>query len=175
MRTHSIRRVQKLRGAKPRRRARGQAVVEMAIVSMVLIFFTMGLIQYGLIYNTLNTLENITRDTARFAGVHGAEASITLGTTVYPAPDDAITAYAATVAKGTSVLPADITVIVADSAGNTNSDSPLSSKRTGGQPITVTIKYPMYKKIFDWGLPGMGRFRSPSLVPTTVTMIIEGQ
>ncbi|MBV9467954.1 MAG: pilus assembly protein [Abitibacteriaceae bacterium] len=154
---------------------RGQALVEMALVSMVLVVMTMGLIQYGLIYNTQVTLENITRDGARFAAVHGSETSTILNGTSY-ATDTAIRMYVRQVATGTSVLPADLpdsSILILDRNGNSNPAG--SANRTGGLPITITTKYPMNKKIFDWALPGMGRFKSPNLVPTSVTMIIEGQ
>ena len=99
---------------------RGQALVEMALVAIILILLTTGIIQYGLLYNTTVQLTNVAREGARYAGIHGNEDDVTATTRNY---------IRTKVIVGTSIsaaaLPdANITVTKTSTAGK-------------GDPITV--------------------------------------
>ncbi len=54
-------------GEQVRRRARGQAIAELALVAPVLFLVLAGIIQFGLIFWSQNTLTQIARDTGRWA------------------------------------------------------------------------------------------------------------
>ena len=115
----------------------------MALVSMVLVTLNVGLVQFGLIYNTASTLTNIARDGARYAAIHATDTTTILNGTTYSNPDDAIRDYIDLDARGTSVLVADI-----PDANITITPANGASTRIAGNPITVVIRYDMRKKFF---------------------------
>ncbi len=78
-------------------RQRGQAIVETGFVIVILLVVSLGLVQYGMIYNGALTLNNLTREGARYASVH----SLTV-------PDDSnlktqVVAYLRTRANNTTI------------------------------------------------------------------------
>ena len=138
---------------------RGQALVEMAMVTVILLILTLGLIQYGLIANAKVTMTNLAREGARFAAVHAFDTNNTT------APlDDGIKDYVVNkVAKFTTLK--DLTkagVAVTYPAG-----------RTGGQEVNVTVTYNMSNKFI---LPsGFASLINVSPVAnTTAVMVVEG-
>jgi Flp pilus assembly protein TadG len=101
-------------------------MVEFALISTLLIGLTMAMIQYGIIFNTTISLTNLSREGARYAAVHaGADAPIQ-------------SYIESTLPAGISA--ADLTVTVSPPEG--------SAQRTKGNPITVTVSYPMSRKLF---------------------------
>ncbi len=52
------------------RRRSGQAMIETGVVIFVLILLSMGLLQYGILYNAKLALNNLAREGARYAAVH---------------------------------------------------------------------------------------------------------
>lgn len=139
----------------------GQALVEMALVVTVLLFLTMGLIQYGLISNARITMTNLAREGARFAAVHATESGSDTSTN----PALGIKAYVVQVAQSTplrNITTASVTVTPAE--GN--------AARTSGQPITVTVTYNLRSKfIMPISFPGLGRIGTTSTA--TAIMVIE--
>lgn len=136
----------------------GQAVVEMALVSVILIVLSMGIIQYGMLYNTTLQLTNAAREGARFAGIHGKEDDVESKTRDY-IRDKVITSTSITKAA----LPANkIQVTMASNAGK-------------GDPISVEITYDMTRKFFlPVGVLGLDTKDKRWLEhKTTATMIIE--
>lgn len=134
---------------------RGQALIEMALVVIVLLFLTLGLIQYGLIANARVTMANLAREGARYAAVHGTEVTADADTR------DRVKA----IASNTNLRDiTDANILIA---------SPNTPRR-GGDLITVTITYDMRRKfIVPASFPGLGSFGS--LTQTGATMVIEGQ
>jgi Flp pilus assembly protein TadG len=146
-------------------RRAGQTLIEFAVCFPIILLLTMGLVQFGLIYNTAITLTNLSREGVRYAAVHGTETSTILNSTSY-ATDTAIRTYIRQAAASTTVRPTDLpdsAITVSPGAG--------SAARISGQPVTVVLNYDMRKKLF---LPsrfmGVGFNTSYS---TTTTMIIE--
>jgi Flp pilus assembly protein TadG len=56
----------------PKRRARGQITVEMAVVFPLLIMVAMGLVQFALYYHAHNVVEAAVQEGVRVAAAHGA-------------------------------------------------------------------------------------------------------
>lgn len=145
---------------KQRSRRHGQALVELAFVTTILLSLTMGLIQWGMIYNASISLTNIARDGARYAAVHGTESNVEA-----LVEDYVQTRLVVGTAIPASALPdANITV----SFPNTNA--------TSGQPIRVSVEYDMRRKFIlpsgKWGFLADTNNRW-SRFTTTATMMIE--
>lgn len=134
-------------------RRRGQALIETALVLLtVLVPLTLGILQFGLYLNATNTLTQIAREGGRYAAVGNSDA--------------AIKSYIRTVATGTSIKPADL----GDSA-IAISMVPSTATRAAGNPIRVTITYPMSNKIFigNW-LPGVLKLRQNYVAQSTFVL-----
>lgn len=116
-----------------KQKRRGQVMVETALVlAGVLLPITVGILQFGIVLNATNTLTQIAREGGRYAAVHGTESG----------SDAAIRTYVRSVASGTSISPTDLTDARIDI-------SMLSgAARSSGNPIVVTVTYPMSKKVF---------------------------
>ena len=56
-----------------RKRQRGSVAVEFMLIAPFLIWITFAILEYGLYLNYLNTLNQLTRDGARYAAVHATE------------------------------------------------------------------------------------------------------
>ena len=140
---------------------KGQAMVEMALVVTVLLFLTMGLIQYGLISNARITMTNLAREGARFAAVHATESGSDTSTN----PALGIKAYVVQVAQSTPLKGlTSAAVTVSPAEGN--------AARTSGQPITVTLTYNLRNKfILPVSFPGLGRIGTTSTA--VAIMVIE--
>lgn len=107
-----------------RSRRRGAALLEFALVAMLLLFMVMGLIQFGVYLSTTNTLWNLSREGARYASIR-------------PGNDDNIRNHVARVAPP-SINPAKLVVRI-DPSGSTTRDT--------GTPIRVTLTYDMSEKL----------------------------
>lgn len=160
------------RATQPRLR-RGQALIEMALVVVVLLLLTLGLIQYGLLANAKITMDNIAREGARYAALHGVDVDSDDGTGVCPGADPS--SYA-----GHSIR-CHIKYAVANTTLkdlNPDTDVTISPnlndpKRTPGKLITVTVTYNMRKKfILPSGFPGLSRFGTATAADAS--MVIEG-
>lgn len=137
---------------------RGQALIEMSMVVIVLLFLTMGLIQYGLIANAKLTLTNIAREGARFAAVRGTDESG--GTT----SDQKIRNRIAQVAANTTLTDMNTTTDV--------TITPDKDTRAKGELMTVAVRYDMKKKFFlPSGFPGLAAFANPTEV--SASMVLE--
>ena len=122
-----------------RRRRGGQTLVEGAlVVAFILLPLTLGIFQFGIVINAVSSLQMIAREGGRFAAVHGQEQ--TSDDSVSQASPASIRNYIRTVCTGTSINYNDLTITVSPALGSTT--------RVSGLPITVTIVYPMSKKIF---------------------------
>ncbi len=107
-------------------RRHGVAMVEAAFVVIILLVLTLGLVQWGIIFNTSISVTNLSREGARYAAVHYGD-------------DDAIKTYI------TSNLPpgirqSDLSIGILPAEG--------SADRKAGQAIKVTLNYDMSKKLF---------------------------
>lgn len=111
---------------------RGATLVEAAVVVPALLVLTLGLVQFGLVYNAMLTLNNLAREGARFAAVRAQDAGDT------PAGRDKllqqVSAYLLQRAKGTAVdMRSPSTVSLRIDAPSLKSNS----------PVRVVIRYNM--------------------------------
>jgi Flp pilus assembly protein TadG len=141
------------------RRRSGQTLVETALMlTFVLIPMTIGILQFGIIMNSTNSLTQIAREGARYAAVHGTEAN----------SDAAIKDYIQAVAAGTSIRPTDIpdaNITISMLAVNG-----VTPARASGYPINVTIKYPMSRKVFIPNMPFMSKLKNDYYVQSTFVL-----
>ena len=117
-------------------RKRGAALVEFALVLPILLLLSMGIIQYGIIFNATNSVSQIAREGGRSAAVNGLKAN-----------GDALIEQSvrnAAASTGLVVDPTDLTIAI--------SPPPSDPKRAAGEPITVSVTYNMRRKVF---LPSM--------------------
>src|SRR4051812_32421794 len=121
------------RSSKPHATRRGQAIIEMAIVVTLLMFFTMILIQFALIANARITLLNITREGTRYAAVHALDATVA-GITADTLIKNRIVAIADTTLLN-SITASDITITYLGMNG-----------RQSSQPVRVAVNYNMQQK-----------------------------
>ncbi|MCL6560135.1 MAG: pilus assembly protein [Firmicutes bacterium] len=95
--------------------ARGQALVELALVLPILILLVMGAIEFGRVFNSYLLITNASREGAR-AGITGEY-------------DTEIRTRVKTVADSLSLTDSDITI------------TPEQSFRTRGVPLTVEVNH----------------------------------
>lgn len=107
-----------------RSRRRGAAIVEMAFVVVILLALTLGLIQWGLIYNASISVTNLSREAARFAAVH-------------PDSDAEIVSYVKNNAPP-GIRAEDLTISISPPEGN----------RPPYTAIHVVVEYDMARKLF---------------------------
>lgn len=150
---------QKIRNSRRLRSRRGQTIVETALVlTGILLPLTLGLLQFGIVYNGVNTLQHVAREAGRFAAVHATETTFdNSDTQSNPA---SLKNYVKTVcASSGSIKYTDLTITV---------DPADIDDRKPGQPITVKIVYPMSKKIFiGKALPGLSSLSRNYAVSST--------
>lgn len=113
------------KGRSPTKKRDGSALVEFALVTVLLMVLMLVTIQYGIILNTMTTLTHLAREGARYAATA-------------PQSDDNIKQRILSIAPPQIQLQSsDITVTPTD-----------TSQRITGSPITVTIVYDMRRRLF---------------------------
>lgn len=55
------------------KRENGQAMVELALILPVLLLILMGIIEFGFMFNSYLTLNNVSREAARYASLGGSD------------------------------------------------------------------------------------------------------
>ncbi len=135
------------RGKGSRRRFRGVALAEAAIVMMLLCMVTLGAIKYGWLFYRLHTVNLAAREGARTASLLGSD-------------NGDVTAAIAARMEGAGISHYDLPVIdpSADSAG-------------GGTPITVTVSVSTGEPGVDL-IPGF--LPTPPTLVGRTTMAKEG-
>lgn len=135
------------------KRRSGQALVEMAFVVMILLFLTLGLVQFALISNARVTMTNISREGARYAAVNCLSVS-----------DAAIETHIDNnIAQFTTLR--DI------NASNIVISYPGAGGKNSGQQVRVDINYDVRRKfILPLSFPGLSRFGA-STTATTIMLI----
>ena len=125
----------KMRQAKRSRpgcRRRGATLVEAAVVVPVLLLLTLGLVQFGLVYNAMLTLNNLAREGARYASVRAND----LGNTPEGREKlrEQVGTYLMQRSKGTAVDPRSL------STAGMRIEAP---SLTSNSPVRVVITYNM--------------------------------
>ena len=142
------RRSQNWRNAQTQRRRSGSSLIETALcLAFVLLPLLLGGLQFGLVLTTTQALEQVSREAGRFAAVHYGEGTFDGSDTQGDAAnaDPSLKNYLKDVSAANGIPWNDIK--------NNITVSPGAGARTSGQPITVTIKYPMNKRSI-LGQPG---------------------
>lgn len=143
------------------KRQRGAVLVEFAIVVVLLVMMLYGIVQYGMIINTLSTLSYLSQVGCRYAAVHSDDPSADKNSTT----SGSIAYYVAMIANNTTVKSTDITISV----------SPLQTdtvNRASGKPVTVSVQYDMGKRSYFGGfVPGVKA--GTNIVTKQTTELIE--
>lgn len=135
----------------PQRRRNGSTLVETALcLIFVLLPLLLGGLQFGLVLTTTHALQQISREAGRFAAVHYGEPTFDGSETQTGSGGSgpSLKNYLRTVAEDNDIPWNDIK--------NRITVSPAVGARASGQPITVTIQYPMVKRSI------LGKIASPS-------------
>lgn len=127
--------------SQPRRRRRGSTLVETALcLAFVLLPLAMGGMQFGLVLTTTHALQEVSREAGRFSAVHWGETTFDGNDTQGDKTGQvsSLQNYLKDVAQANKIPWADIknNIVV----------SPAFGARNSGQPITVSITYPMKKR-----------------------------
>lgn len=124
-----------------RKRRRGSTLVETALcLAFVLLPLALGGMQFGLVLTTTHALQEVSREAGRFAAVHYGEGTFDGADTQGDGAnqDSSLKNYLRDVAKANKIPWDDIK--------NSIAVSPGTGARFSGQPITVSITYPMRKR-----------------------------
>ena len=130
----------RLQGRRQSRR-RGSTLVETALcLVFVLLPLALGGMQFGLVLTTTHALQEVSREAGRFAALHYGEGTFDGADTQgdKSGQDPSLKNYLKDVAQANKIPWDDIK--------NNIDISPDKSARTSGQPITVSITYPMKKR-----------------------------
>ncbi len=144
------------RSRSPRRAA---VVVETALcVALVLLPLTLGILQFGFLMATSNQVEQLARDGGRWAAVHAQDPK-------FDSADNVVGSYRNYLKTQTAnmgfVKWADLTVAVTPAAG----------ARVVGSALTVSVVYPMNKKIFiGTTFPGLTKWNGNYTAKSTFVM-----
>lgn len=133
-----------------RKRRTGFAMIEIALVLPLLMLFTIGLVQYGLVVHAASIVKNLTRDGARYASINGVRDYNRFPDSYQTTKDHIIET-----ARPLSVTPGDLQVEVRAFDANGNATLPPDSSGVrqpvppqSGNTIEVAITYDMKKKLF---------------------------
>ena len=147
----------KRRYLRPKRSLQNGAIlVEFMFVSVFLLIMLFGIIQYGIIISSLNTLQQVTREGARYYTVHFNDSNDTAETT----------SYMQTVAQGSFLTNNDILNDVSITA-------PGNGTLQIASPVQVMMSYDMSRRTYFGGfVPGVKT--GTNIVKRSTTMMIEG-
>ena len=142
-----------------RRSRRASVLVETALcLAFVLLPLTLGILQFGVIMSTANQVEQLTRDGGRWAAVHAQSTNFDSDENT----SGSLKNYMKTQTAGlTTVKWSDLTITV----------TPSASSRAVGNPLVVTVTYPMTKKLFiGTQFPGLSRWNTNYTTKATFVM-----
>lgn len=61
---------------KIKRRESGQSMVEMALITPILLLLLCGIIEFGIMFGTQLTIQNDSREGARYAAIHASDSTV---------------------------------------------------------------------------------------------------
>lgn len=140
----------KKRRSRPRRH-RGVAVVEAALcLVFVLLPVTLGGFQFAMVFMTQHALQQITRESARFAAVRYSETTFDMnenqGNSAGQNRSLKNIIRSQSVANGIDWKEINGTVLPGGLKGSIVVTPSTVAARSSGQPITITITYPMKRR-----------------------------
>lgn len=131
-------------------RSRGQSLVEFALVFPILMIILGGIIQFGLIFWGQNTLNQVVRDTGRWAATQQADCQTGAGQTA----EAIATTNTATAVANNSSLIRPIANVTVDWTGAPC--PPTSNQQEAWVHITITSTVPIFFPL----VPGNGNISS---------------
>jgi len=142
----------------PKSARHGAVLVEFAVVSVFLLIMLFGIIQYSIILTSLNTMQQLTREGARYYSVHYADGQ--------GVDNNETITYMQSVAKGS---------FISNSLISSSTVSFTAVPSTGviavDQPIQVSFTYNMAQRTFFGGfVPGV-KTGTNNVTKSTVTLI----
>jgi Flp pilus assembly protein TadG len=123
-----------------RRRSRGQALVEFALVAPIFFLLLCAILDFGRYVYYVQILNNAAREGARYAIVHGSNSFTPTG----PPNDPTGTAVAAVVRNYAVGVIGDSTVLNVASTWGTPPGTPTNNR---GQKVRVTVTYGFHSLI----------------------------
>ena len=127
-------------GARARRRA--TTLVEAALcLTFILLPVTLGGLQFGMVFMTTHALQQVTREAGRFAAVHYSETTFDADENQGSAPGStpSLRYVIRKLATNNGIAWQDIKTRISVTPGAT-------SQRASGQPLTISVTYPMRKR-----------------------------
>ena len=130
---------------------RGVVTIEVALcLIFVLLPVTLGGFQFALVFITQHALQQVARESARFAAVHYNEdtfdANENQGTAPGSAPSLKYIIRKQAAANGFGWSDINGVVSPVDQLKGSITVTPADSERISGQPLTITITYPMKRR-----------------------------
>ena len=138
--------------ASSRSRRHASVTVETALcLTLVILPTSIGILQYGIVMNSANQIEQIAREGGRFAAVHCLESTFDASETQSNPPSLRNYLKNNIVANKTNILWDDLDNGVQtgnQTTGYIQVTPSTVAARVAGQAVTVKVVYPMRKKIF---------------------------
>ena len=142
----------------PKSARHGAVLVEFAVVSVFLLIMLFGIIQYSIILTSLNTMQQITREGARYYSVHYADGQGT--------DNNETINYMQSVAKGSFITNS----LISNSTVAINA-VPSTGTLAADSPVQVSLTYNMAQRTFFGGfVPGVTTGTN-NVTKSTVTLI----
>jgi Flp pilus assembly protein TadG len=159
--------VNKIRASGIKRNRRGAVLVETMFCLGFLLVMLFGIIQYSIILSTLNTLQQVSREGARFYCVHYADNTASnslVDQTETVAYMQQVATTSGTFLKTTDITNSTVTIAPVAYGGN--------NVLAVDAPMSVTIQYDMSKRTFFGGfVPGV--HKGTNLINETTVTLIE--
>lgn len=144
-----------LRGTLLRRRRKGQALVEFAIILPLLLLLVGGIIQFGVLFWAQNTLTQVTRDTGRWAATQ-TSCSPATETPLIQAQADLIAKQSSLLGYQQNQFGPNVSVTWVEDAANSPQGSPcppVDNTNTWWINIDVQHRIPMFIPFLNYALP----------------------
>jgi len=164
-----------------RKRRRGSVALEFILIAPFLIWITFAVCEYGIVINTISTINQLARDGGRYAAIHATESTAYMdGKTAnsirtFIEFESQQTSVKLTQAmESQSVPPIRLGIIDPDPTHTTTYGKFIdATPRAPGTPVAVAITYDMSKRVWGSGIvPGLSNFTSTTK-PKIVVFLIE--
>jgi Flp pilus assembly protein TadG len=103
-----------------------------------LLFLSLGIVQFGIIFMATNGLTQVTRAGGRYAAVAAMKAPGVPPLAAGESADDYITRRMNEAAEAANLNPTDLRITI----------SPAFEQRQAGSPVTITVVYNLRRKVF---------------------------
>ncbi len=133
-------------------RRRGAVLVEAALcLVFVLLPVTLGGFQFAIVFMTTHAMQQITRESARFAAVHHNDATFDMDENQGNSPGQtpSLRNFVRKQAAANGIAWKEISgQVLANGSKGSVVITPDGAQRTSGKPLTITLTYPMRQRAF---------------------------